>query len=320
VPSVLADPRQCWVDVQGIGDERTLVELQRLFSLHPLALEDAVNSGHRPTSQVYGHHHLIISRAPRLHTKPGVLQYEQVSLFLGERTLLTIQERHGDELHAVVDRLRQANTPIRSSGVDYLAYALLDAVVDQYVPLLEEMGDFLERIEREVLRSHETAVLTEVNRARRELLMTRRALWPQRDMVGGLIRDPSPFLSDSTRVYLRDVLDHCTQLIDVVETYREVASGLMSTYLSTVGNRTNEVMKVLTMISTIFIPLSFVAGIYGMNFQHMPELRSRAGYPIVLGSMAIVALGMMVFFVRRGWIGAGWRRWYLRRRRRSAKA
>ena len=315
VPALLTDRRPCWVDVQGIGDENTLLELQRLFFLHPLALEDAVNAGHRPSSQVYGNHHLVIARAPRLDTKPGELQFEQLSFFVGERTLLTIQEHHGDEFHGVVERLRQGKGPIRSSGIDYLAYALIDAVVDQYFPLMEEMGDFLERLERDVIRRPEASVLGEVNRAKKELLMSRRALWPQRDMVAGLIRDESPFFTDITRVYLRDVLDHCAQLLDVVETYREVASGLMSTYLSAVGNRTNEVMKVLTMISTIFIPLSFVAGIYGMNFPHMPEMGWRWSYPVVLAAMAIAALGMMVFFVRRGWIGQDLRRWYLARRR-----
>jgi len=188
-------------------------------------------------------------------------------------------------------------------GADYLAYALLDAIIDAYYPILEQIGDYLEILEEEVVERPTSDSLQKIYQIKRELLTLRRAIWPQRESINSLLRDENKFISDSVRVYLRDTYDHCVQLIDGTETYRELVGGLMDVFLSTIGNRQNEVMKVLTIMASIFIPLTFMAGIYGMNFEHMPELHSSWGYPILLAAMLMIAVGMLIFFRRKGWLG-----------------
>jgi magnesium transporter len=295
-----------WVDVQGLGDERLLKEIAALFEIHELALEDAVNVPQRPDTHRYEHHQLVLTRAATIG-ESGDPNFEQVSVFVGERFVLTIQERHSTKLDAVLGRLRHGEGVIRKESPGYLAYAVLDAVIDGYFPVVETMGDQLDELEHRVLTEPNDRLLSEVNRIRRELLLLRRALWPMREMVNMLVRDPTPFIDLEIQVYLHDCYDHCIQLLDVVESYRELCGGLTATYLSAVGNRTNEVMKVLTMIASIFIPLSFLAGLYGMNFRYMPELSVPWAYPTLLGVMAAVVIGMVSFFWHRGWIGSGWR-------------
>jgi magnesium transporter len=291
-----------WVDVCGLGDEATLRKIGEIFSLHPLALEDIVNVPQRPKVEVYDAHLLLITRMvmPR---NGAVLDTEQVSIFVGQNYVLTFQERHGDVFDPVRARIRRGGGPIRKFGPAYLAYALLDTVIDAYYPVLERMGDFLETLEEEVVHRPTRESLQKVYQAKRELLTLRRAVWPQREAINTLIRDDNDFVSDAVRVYLRDTYDHCVQLIDGTETYRELAGGLMDMYLSSVGNRQNEVMKVLTIMASIFIPLTFLAGIYGMNFENMPELDSNWGYPMLLAIMAGTAIAMLLFFRRLGWIG-----------------
>jgi len=291
-----------WVDVQGLGDEATLRTIGEIFSLHPLALEDVVNVPQRPKVEVYDAHLLLITRMVMLRDAT-VLEPEQVSIFVGPNYVLTVQERYGDVFDPVRERLRRGGGPIRKLGPDYLAYALLDTVIDAYYPILEKMGDFLETLEDEVVQRPTARSLQQVYRAKRELLTLRRSIWPQREAINSLVRDESEFISDAVRVYLRDTYDHCVQLIDGTETYRELVGGLMDVYLSSVGNRQNEVMKVLTIMASIFIPLTFLAGIYGMNFENMPELHSRWGYPILLGIMIATAFAMLSYFRRLGWIG-----------------
>jgi magnesium transporter len=292
-----------WIDVQGFGDEKTIRAIGEVFGLHPLALEDVVNVPQRPKTEVFENHLLWITRMA-MPVADAAIQTEQVSLILGRDYLLTFQERHGDVLDPVRTRIRQGKGPIRKSGPDYLAYAIVDAIVDGYYPLLEVFGERLEGLEDEIVATPHASLLQRIHHIKRELLALRRAVWPQRESINSLIRDESEFVSTAICTYLRDVYDHCVQIIDVVETYRELAGGLMDVYLSSVGNRQNEVMKVLTIMASIFIPLTFMAGIYGMNFDNMPELHSKWAYPILLLAMVVVAVGMVIHFRMKGWLGA----------------
>ncbi|MHC4549984.1 MAG: magnesium/cobalt transporter CorA [Planctomycetota bacterium] len=295
-------PGVLWVDVQGLGDETILRSIAELFEIHRLALEDVVHVPQRPKTETYEHHQFYISRQVQMRDG-GLVESEQFSVFFGEGYVLTFQETHGDILEPVRRRIRQGKGPIRRSGADYLAYALIDTLIDGLYPVLESMGEVLEDLENEVIVTATPATLRQVNRIKRDLLMLRRTIWPQRDAVNALIRDDSPFVSEGVRVYLRDCYDHCVQLADVLETYRELAGGLLNTYLSSVSNRTNDVMKVLTIMASIFIPLTFMAGIYGMNFDAMPELKWPWGYPVLILLMVMVTVCMLFYFRHLGWIG-----------------
>jgi magnesium transporter len=300
---VLGQDSLSWIDVQGLGDEGVLRSIAEVFELHPLALEDVVNVPQRPKVEDYEKHLLLITRMVVLGGAYDV-KAEQVSLFLGPKFVLTFQEEHNDALEPVRARLRHGKGPIRTSGPDYLAYAVIDTVIDGYYPILESLGETLEGLEEEIIERPSRSLLRQVHRVKRELLAIRRAIWPQREAINALIRDDRAFISDRVRIYLRDVYDHCVQIIDVVETYRELTAGLMDIYLSSVSNRMNEVMKVLTVMATIFIPLTFLAGVYGMNFAYMPELHIAWAYPALLCVMFVIAVGMLLYFRRRGWIGA----------------
>ena len=291
-----------WVDVQGFGDETVIRAIGELFGLHPLALEDVVNVPQRPKAESYDKYLLWITRMAMM-VDQRTLQTEQVSMVLGANYLLTFQEKYGDVLDPVRERIRQGKGPIRKSGHDYLAYAVIDAVIDGYYPILETFGETLEDFENEIVHNPESSLLQEIHHIKREMLAIRRAVWPQREALNKLIRDECEFITENVRTYLRDVYDHCIQIIDVVETYRELAGGLMDVYLSSVANRQNEVMKVLTIMASIFIPLTFMAGVYGMNFENMPELHSTWGYPLLLATMLVVGGGMTLYFRRKGWLG-----------------
>ena len=294
-----------WVDVQGLGDADTITRLGEIFQLHPLALEDVVNTHQRPKVEDYGQYLFIVIRMMAVGER---LDTEQVSLFLGPNFVLTFQERPGDCLDPVRTRLRQLKGRIRNAGADYLAYALLDAVVDAYFPALEQYGEWLDSLDEEISAKPAPGVVVRVHQMRNDLLMLRRAIWPFRDDIGELVREPNPLVSEETRVFLRDCYDHTVQIIDLVETSREMCSDLREYYLSTVNNRMSETMKVLTIMATIFIPLSFIAGLYGMNFDpnasawNMPELRWPFGYLLALGLMAGVAGSQLLYFWRRGWL------------------
>ncbi len=302
VAALLRPGTVAWIDVQGIGDEAVLRGLADLFRVHPLALEDVVNVPQMPKLEGYDDHDLILARMAR-PDQPERTDLEQVSIFLGKDYVLSFQDTYGDVLDPVRIRLRLGAGPIRKSGADYLAYAILDMIVDAYFPILESVGNRLEELEDRVLERPEPGCLAELNDIRKHLVRLRRAIWPQRDAVNRMIRDESEFLGESARVYLRDTHDHCVQCAEVVEGYREIAGGLFNSYLSVVGNRTNEIMKVLTIMASIFIPLTFLAGIYGMNFDHMPELHARWAYPALLLVMSAVGVAMLFWFRRRGWIG-----------------
>ena len=297
----LAKPGVIWIDVQGMGSEKTIREIGELFSIHMLALESVVNVPQRPKTEAFDQHQLFISRMVSLDDE-NKLDVEQVSILIGKNYVLTFQERFGDVLDPVRKRIKTKSTVMRKSGADYLAYAIIDTIIDGYYPVLEYYGEYLEELEARVVANASSGMLDKVNQSKRNMLVLRRGIWPQRDALNTLIRDDSPFITDATKVFLRDCHDHCTQVADVLETFRETAGALLSTYLSALGNKQNEVMRVLTIMSSIFIPLTFMAGIYGMNFEAMPELKSPRAYPILLTVMGFTVVGMLIYFKRLGWI------------------
>ena len=302
-----SDWSKVWIDVVGLRDTDTLRQLGDLFQLHDLALEDVVNVRQRPKVQDYGDFFFAIIR--RFELIDTELSGEQISIFWGNGFVITFQERPGDCFDPVRERLRKGVGRVRQGGIDYLAYALLDAVVDSYFPILEIFGDRLEELEEGLFGSKKTVDLRDIRRNRRQLLAIRRNLWPLREALVQLHRVESSLISADTRTYLRDTYDHAIQLIDVLENYRELGGSLVDLYLSVTANRTAEVSRVLTVAATVFIPLSFVAGVFGMNFNskkspyNMPELNWYWGYPAALGLMLGIAVGLLLMFRRRGWLG-----------------
>ncbi|MEH1833847.1 MAG: magnesium/cobalt transporter CorA [Nostoc sp.] len=298
-----------WVDVQGLGSQDILQRLGKVFKLPPLVLEDIVNVPERPKTEDYEDQLLFIARMIVAKEKTCGFYSEQVSLILGKNYLLTVQEEpEHDCFEGVRSRIEKNKGIIRKQGADYLAYAVLDAIIDGFFPVLELYGERIEELEEEVIVRPTPQTLQHIYQIRRELLQLRRAIWPQRDAINSLIRDGSDLIGEEVRIYLRDCYDHAVQVMDMVETYRELASGLMDVYLSAVSNKMNEIMKVLTIVSTIFIPLTFIAGVYGMNFNpekspyNMPELNSYWGYPLCWAVMLAIALGLLFFFWQRGWL------------------
>lgn len=300
---------QIWVNVVGLGDMVLIHKLGHLFGLHPLALEDVIHVHQRAKVEPYENSiYIVVREVERIEP----FESDQVSIFLGKDFVVTFQERPGDDFDAIRRQLSQTESLLRKQcQPDYLVYRLVDAVIDGYFPALERVGDQLDDLDEKVSNHPSPSVFSTIHQLRGDLLLLRRAVWPHREAVNQLLRDPNPQISEHTRTYLRDVYDHTVQLIDIVETYRDVCTDLRDYYMSTISNRSNEIMKVLTIIATIFIPLSFVVGLWGMNFDpaaspwNMPELNWRYGYPMALAVMAGVAGGMIYFFRRRGWIGSG---------------
>ena len=310
---VIDDPRQLeaylkqdrvlWVDVQGLGSEEILTQLAEIFNIHPLALEDIVHVPQRPKTETYDEHQLLFTRM-LTGGKDGKVGMEQISMVIGSDYIVTFQERPGDVLQPVRHRLHSPNSRVRTHGADFLAYALLDTIVDAYSPVIERLGDTIAELEDQVYAGHTKGALEQISDIRSTLLSVRRSIWPLRDAVSQLARNESQAFKPDVSVYLRDVYDHCVNAADMVETYRELASSLMNAYLSVVSHRMNEVMKVLTVMSTIFIPLTFFTGLYGMNFHWIPELQWKWSYPILLGVMAAMTVGLLVYFHRKGWLGS----------------
>jgi magnesium transporter len=275
-------PTVTWINVDGLHDVSLIGNLGRHFGLHPLVLEDIA----------------AVNQRPKLEEYEG---YEQLSLVLGTNFVLTFQERIGDVFGPVRERLRSTKGRIRSRGPDYLAYALIDAVVDSYYAVLETVGDRVEQLDQAVMEDPTETTLQRIHELKREMLFMRRAVWPVRDVTGQLYRSEHVLVHGETRIFLRDVYDHSVQVLDTVETLRDMTAGLTDLHLSSVGQRQNEVMKVLTIMASIFIPLTFLAGIYGMNFRYMPELEVRWAYPALVALMAGAAGAMAWYFKRRGW-------------------
>ncbi|HEY5945459.1 MAG TPA: magnesium/cobalt transporter CorA, partial [Kofleriaceae bacterium] len=290
-------------EVQGLGDEAVLRALADLFSIHPLALEDVVNTPQRPKVEEYAQQLLVIARTALQAGED--IELEQVSVIIGSNYVLSFVERNADTLEPVRVRVREGKGVIRSAGPSYLAYAIIDTIVDAYYPMIEQLSHILERLEVEVSDQPSVEMVRELNVIKAQLVLLRRGLAPQLEALTRMMRADMPLVTAEVRTYLRDTHDHCHQLLDVVDSHRELVAGLMNTYLSIVSNRTNEVMKVLTIMASIFIPLTFLAGVYGMNFKQMPELDRWWAYPVLLGVMALVAVVMLVQFWRRGWLGDG---------------
>ncbi len=294
-----------WINIEGLSDVDLIAHLGERFGFHKLALEDVVNCGQRPKVEPYEDHEFLILRSVRVEGSD--LIGEQISLFLGTGFVVTFQEIPGDSWEAVRERIRLGRGLIRKRGADYLAYALIDALIDEFFPVLERYGEDIEQLENELIAKPSPAMLIEIHRIKRDLLMLRRAAWPERDLLNSILRDGSELITPETRIFLRDCYDHVVQTIDVIETYRELAGGMLDVYLSSQSHRMNEIMKVLTILSSIFIPLSFVAGVYGMNFDttvsryNMPELHWVLGYPFALSLMMAVALVLVGYFKKKGW-------------------
>ena len=292
-----------WIDVEGLSDPSIVRAIGERFGFHTLALEDVLNVPQRPKVEWYDEHLLVVLREIR-HPEPA----EQVSFFLGERVVVSFQERPGDCFDPVRDRLRQGKGRIRSEGADFLLYALCDLVLDAFFPTLERLGDEVEEMEERLLVAPVPKTFVAIRRLKRALLEVRHAVWPARDALNLLLIEEHALIRPGTKVFFRDCYDHTIQLMDMVETFREMASGLVDEYMSAVSNRMNEIMKVLTVVSTIFIPLTFIVGIYGMNFDtkaspyNMPELLWAYGYPALMLFMAVVAGGMLYYVRRKRWI------------------
>ncbi len=293
-----------WIDLVGVGSGPELTAIANALKLHPLAVEDVVNLGQRPKFEMWEDHAFVVVRMARADETIT----EQLSLFFGRGWVATIQERPGDCFDGVRARLGEAGRRIRSRGSDYLAYALVDAVVDSYFPALDALGDRLEELEEQVFAGASDETAQDIHRTRRTLVALRKSIVPHRDTLQLMSRENHPLIEEETRVFLRDVYDHVLRLTDLVETYRDLTGDLMSMYMTVISNRMNEVMKVLTIIATIFIPLGFIAGLYGMNFDpsvspwNMPELGWRFGYPFALTIMAAVAVGFLLWIGRKGWL------------------
>ncbi|HVU04821.1 MAG TPA: magnesium/cobalt transporter CorA [Polyangiaceae bacterium] len=295
-----------WIDVDGLGDAHAIETIGKVLGLHPLALEDAVNQWQRPKVDEYPENLFVVVR---MASHGERIETEQLALFIGVGFVATFQsERPGDCLDPVRKRIRVGQGRIRSEGPDYLAYAIIDAVIDNYFPVMDTFGERIEVLEDELVQGPVRNGVERIQRAKQDLLVLRRSLVPLRDAVNALVRDEARFIQPGTRLYLRDCYDHAAQLLDVVGNHRELVGGLMELHLSGVSNRMNEVMKFLTLVSTIFIPLTFIAGIYGMNFDparspwNMPELEWRYGYPAVMGVMALIAAATVLYFKRKGWL------------------
>ncbi len=298
--------RRTWLHVQGCATGATLAAIGEHFKLHLLALEDVHNTGQRPKLETYDNQIFVILALPRF--ADGRVSMHQVSLFAASDFVVSFCDGPLDPFEPVLRRLTESRGQMRGRGTDYLLYALIDAVVDQGFPLLEGFGRELESLEEDIVRRPTHATLSHIHRIKRELILLRRMLWPQRDVISNLIRDEIDQIDDDTRVYLHDCQDHAVQIMDLLETYREIGTSMLDIYLSSVSNRMNETMRVLTVIATIFIPLTFIAGVYGMNFSGnhnspwaMPEVSWYYGYPLILLVMLSVAVGMLVFFRRKRW-------------------
>ncbi|OGP49497.1 MAG: magnesium and cobalt transport protein CorA [Deltaproteobacteria bacterium RBG_13_43_22] len=292
-----------WINVTGLHQVEVLEELNGCFGLHPLVLEDILNTDQRPKMEDYGDYLYIVLKTLFMNgDQRDEVESEQVSLILGSNFVLSFLEKEGPLFGPIRERLRNGKGRIRKMGPDYLVHAILDAIVDHYFIVLEKLGEKIEFLEEEVVTQPLPTTLQVIHRLKREMIYLRKAVWPLREVIGGLERGESSLIKEPTVVYLRDIYDHTIQVIDNIETFRDMLSGMMDIYLSSISNRMNEVMKVLTIIATLFIPLTFIVGLYGMNFKYMPELDWPWGYPSILALMLAVTVFMLIYFKRKRWI------------------
>jgi magnesium transporter len=290
-----------WIDVDLVHQVDVIAKIGDCFGLHPLVVEDILNTDQRPKMEDYGEYLYVVLRALTCSDVKCSMETEQVSLVIGPNYVISFQEKDGAVFEKVRERIRTGKGRIVKTGADYLAYSLLDTIVDNYFAVLESLGERIEALEEELVSRPDSSTLKSIHVLKRDLIFLRRSVWPLREVLNNLQRDESNLINATTRVYLRDVYDHTIHVIDTIETFRDMISGMLDIYLSSISNRMNEVMKVLTIIATIFIPLTFIVGLYGMNFEHMPELKWRWGYPAVLFLMLCVSLFMVSYFKRKKW-------------------
>lgn len=294
-------PGTTWINISGVHDVDVLQSLGSYFDIHPLVLEDIVNTIQRPKLESFDKYLYIVIRSLGFNEQNEV-ESDQVSLVLFKNMLFSFQEGRQEVFQPIFDRLAVNDSRIRKLGTDYLLYALMDCIVDQYFTVLDKMGDKIEELEDAIMDNPDQRTLHDIQMIRRELIYFRKSVWPLRDVLNSLYRDDSTLIDPSMRIYLRDVYDHTIHIIDSIENYRDMVMSLVDTYMSSVSNRMNEVMKVLTIIATIFIPLTFIAGVYGMNFEYMPELKLHWGYPVTLIVMLLISVIMLIYFRRKKWL------------------
>lgn len=290
-----------WINIDGVEDISSISKMGELFAIHSLVLEDITNTTQRPKLEDYEEHLFIVVKMITFDDERKEINTEQVSFVLGDGFLITFQEREGDVFHLIRERLRNAKGRIRSKGADYLAYALIDAIVDNYFLVLEKIGDEIEKLEEELINDPCAQTQIKIHNLKRELLYLRKSVWPLREVINGFINSESDLVNASMEKYLRDVYDHTIQIIDAIETLRDISSGMLDLYLSNLSNKMNEVMKVLTIMASLFIPITFIAGVYGMNFEYMPELKMPWAYAGIWGVFIAIVLGMLFFFKRKKW-------------------
>ena len=295
-----------WINVDGLDRIEVIEKLGNCFGIHPLTLEDILNTGQRPKMEDYGSYIYTVLKMMLLSESETEdleeIIVDQVSIILGPNFLLSFQEREGDVFNPIRERLRKPDSRIRKSGVDYLAYSLKDAVIDYYFVILERFGEKVEDLEEELITDPRPETLHTIQSYKRDMILLRKSVWPLRELINSLQKVESGLIKDSTQIYLRDVYDHTIQVIDSIEAFRDILSSMLDVYLSSVSNKMNDIMKVLTIIATIFIPLTFIAGVYGMNFEYMPELRWKMGYPGVMAFMILIGITMFSYFKKKKWL------------------
>lgn len=317
----LHDQSITWINVEGISDPKIIERIGKEFNLHPLMLEDILNAGQLSKMDDYKNAIYIVMRLLKLNGKNGKtdgkeahsikeahtttekeIVDQQISLVLGPNYLISFMETESDIFNGIKNRIRAENSKFRKQGADYLCYSIIDAIVDGYFVILESVDERLEKLEESLVYNPTPRTLINIQKRKRDVLLLRKSIWPMREVLSNLLRTESPFIKDSTKTFFHDVYDHTIQVIDTIESFRDVASGMLEIYLSNMSQRLNEIMKVLTIVSTIFVPLTFLASLYGMNFEYIPGLHTPAGYYIILGLMIAVAVSMTLFFRRKGWI------------------
>jgi len=297
-----------WINVDGVQVTEIIEKIGKEFDIHPLVLEDIVNTGHRPKLEDFEQYMFVVLKMLYWDKKTDEIVSEQVSLLLGKNFVISFQEKEGDVFNPIRERIKSAKGRTRKAGADYLMYTLIDVIVDNYFLVLENIGEKIEGMEEELIANPTPQTLQTIHDLKREILVLRKSVWPLREVISGLQRSESPLLSESTGIFLRDVYDHTIQVVDTIETFRDLVSGMLDIYLSSLSNKMNEIMKVLTIIATIFIPITFIAGIYGMNFNsessfwNMPELNWKFGYLFVWMVIIIMGMSMVFYFKRKRWL------------------
>ena len=295
-------PAITWINIDGLHLVDIIEKIGKNFDFHPLLLEDILNTEQRPKIEDFETYIYIVMKMLYYEDKTKEINYEQVSIIFGQNFVISFQEKEGDVFNPIRERIRTNKGRIRKMGADYLAYSLIDAIVDSYFNIIEKLGENIEDIEDTMIANPTPETLRAIHKLRRKMISLRKSVWPLREVVSAFERSDSSLIEESTRIYLKDVYDHTIQVIDTVETFRDMLSGMLDIYLSSISNKMNEIMKVLTIIATIFIPLTFIVGVYGMNFEYMPELKWRWSYPFIWFVMLMVGFSMLIYFRKKKWI------------------